>query len=143
MNRLALFLSVILFICPTWFAAAFVVAPSLTPLRRVATNLADGAVDDADLVARRIIVIGDVQGGYYRSCVKNEASRFRRLVGTMSPPDDGDEAEIYIEGKEKMVDSFIRWVKRGNVGLSQVTTVKTVIEEDPTGLFDGFYVKMQ
>ena len=35
--------------------------------------------DDDELVARRIIVTGDVQGGYYRSCVLNEVSRV--LVG--------------------------------------------------------------
>jgi len=28
--------------------------------------------DDDEIVAKRIIVKGDVQGGYYRSCVKNE-----------------------------------------------------------------------
>lgn len=77
-----------------------------------------GGEDPSELVARKIIVVGDVQGGYYRSCVKNEvrvlltfkmsvwcccnhllqqASRFRRLVGTMTPPDDSDEAEIYVE----------------------------------------------
>jgi hypothetical protein len=32
----------------------------------------DGAVDPNEIVARRIIVKGDVQGGYYRSCVVNE-----------------------------------------------------------------------
>lgn len=26
-----------------------------------------------------------------------QAGRFRRLIGTMSPPDDSDEAEIYVE----------------------------------------------
>lgn len=41
-----------------------------------------------------------------------------------------------------MVDGFVRWVKRGKVGLSQVTTVTNVIEEEPTGLYDGFYVKL-
>eukprot|EP00547_Thalassionema_nitzschioides_P003409 CAMPEP_0194200174 /NCGR_PEP_ID=MMETSP0156-20130528/898_1 /TAXON_ID=33649 /ORGANISM="Thalassionema nitzschioides, Strain L26-B" /LENGTH=61 /DNA_ID=CAMNT_0038925141 /DNA_START=331 /DNA_END=516 /DNA_ORIENTATION=+ len=58
----------------------------------------------------------------------------------MSPPDDSDEAEIYVEGKKKMVDGFVRWCQRGNVGLSQVTKVKDIFEEDPTGLYDGFYV---
>jgi len=29
-----------------------------------------------ELIARRIIVEGDVQGGYYRSCVRNEVSCF-------------------------------------------------------------------
>lgn len=36
--------------------------------------LADGSSEDADIVARRITVKGDVQGGYYRSCVANEVS---------------------------------------------------------------------
>ena len=30
--------------------------------------------EDQDIVARRIIVTGSVQGGYYRSCVLNEVS---------------------------------------------------------------------
>jgi acylphosphatase len=62
----------------------------------------------------------------------------------MSPPTpESDTAEIYVEGKRKMVDSFIRWCdkKSSNVGLSQTMTVKQVIEEDPTGLYDDFYVK--
>jgi hypothetical protein len=42
-----------------------------------------------------------------------------------------------------MVDGFVRWCKRGSksVGLSQVITVEDIIEESPTGLYDGFYVK--
>ena len=39
---------------------------------------------------------GDV-GGYYRTCVLNEAGKFRRLTGTMSDPDDSKTAEIYVE----------------------------------------------
>jgi acylphosphatase len=63
-------------------------------------------------------------------------------VGTMSPPEEGvDEAEIYIEGTRKMVDGFIRWCRKGDVGLSQFTKVTEVLEEEPTGLYDDFYVK--
>lgn len=111
--------------------------------RQPATKLflADEIPGDKDIIAKRITVKGDVQGGYYRSCVRNEAARFRRLVGTMSPPDDSKEAEIYVEGSRKMVDGFIRWCQRGSVGLSQVVEVSSVAEEDPTGLYDGFYVK--
>ena len=72
-----------------------------------------------------------------------KAGRFRRLVGTMTPPSDTDEAEIYVEGKKKMVDGFIRWCKKGDVGLSQVVKVVEVLEEDPTGLYDGFYAKVR
>lgn len=35
---------------------------------------AEGGDDQNEIVARRIIVKGDVQGGYYRSCVLNEVS---------------------------------------------------------------------
>lgn len=60
----------------------------------------------------------------------------------MSPPDlNSDEAEIYVEGKQKMVDGFIRWCERGNVGLNQQASVSAVLEEDPTGMYDEFYAK--
>ena len=32
--------------------------------------------DPSELIARRIVVEGDVQGGYYRSCVLNEVREF-------------------------------------------------------------------
>lgn len=100
-------------------------------------------VDPNEIVARRIVVEGDVQGGYYRSCVRNEAGRFRRLSGTMTPPDDSKKAEIYVEGKLKMIEGFVRWCKKSDVGLSQRISVSEVTEEDPTGLYDDFYVKVR
>jgi hypothetical protein len=46
------------------------VGPSL---QAATSKEAEGtAVDPNETVARRIIVKGDVQGGYYRSCVLNE-----------------------------------------------------------------------
>jgi len=163
---------------PSW---AFVITPGSAVGKPIATaqrlhratlfasqSSHDAGGDSSELVARRIVVKGDVQGGYYRSCVLNEVSsrdenvlgsfrnvnkeltpflgqagRFRRLVGTMTPPDDTDTAEIYVEGKRKMVDGFVRWCKKGNVGLSQVVHVQDVLEEEPTGLYDEFYVKVR
>lgn len=60
----------------------------------------------------------------------------------MSPPDDSKEAEIYVEGKRKMVEGFVRWCRKSDVGLSQVIQVTEVLDEDPTGLYDDFYVKV-
>ena len=40
-----------------------------------------------------------------------------------------------------MVEGFIRWCKKGDVGLSQKIEVENVIDEDPTGLYDDFYVQ--
>ena len=116
---------------------------SLTPnWNQQADDYAASGIDPNETIARRVIVTGDVDGGYYRSCVKNEASRFRKLIGTMSPPDNDNSrrAEIYVEGKRKMVDGFVRWCKRGDVGLSQSVVVESVVDEYPTGLYDDFYV---
>mmetsp|Transcript_19708 Transcript_19708/g.29172 ORF Transcript_19708/g.29172 Transcript_19708/m.29172 type:complete len:144 (-) Transcript_19708:414-845(-) len=121
---------------------AFSPTHSLSRHYQVALSAASDGSGTDDIVAKRIKLTGDVNGGYYRACVLNEASRFRRLVGTMTPPEEGSkEAEIYVEGKKKMVESFIRWCQRGNVGLSQVITVDHIEEEDPTGLYDDFYLK--
>lgn len=60
----------------------------------------------------------------------------------MTPPDaNSKEAEIYVEGKRRMVDGFVRWCQKSNVGLSQVVKVKEVREEEPTGLYEDFYVQ--
>jgi hypothetical protein len=40
-----------------------------------------------------------------------------------------------------MVEGFLRWCKKGDVGLSQRATVAEIKEEEATGLYDGFYVK--
>jgi hypothetical protein len=40
-----------------------------------------------------------------------------------------------------MIDGFIRWCEKGDVGLNQNSSVVNVKEEEPTGLFDDFYVK--
>ena len=36
---------------------------------------------------------------------------------------------------------FVTGCKKGNVGLSQVVGVTDIMDEEPTGLYDGFYVK--
>jgi len=75
------------------------VSPRNLSQRSFGTHIAAESSDNSpdDIIARRIIVEGDVEGGYYRSCVRNEAGRFRRLSGTMTPPDDSRKAEIYVE----------------------------------------------
>jgi len=107
------------------------------------SSSADGNADDDpdEIITASIKVSGDV-GGYYRACVLNEAGKFRGLVGTMSPPDDRREAEIYVEGKRKKVDGFVRWCKRSKVGLSQLSQVdEVVLGDEPLGLYDDFYCR--
>eukprot|EP00986_Skeletonema_menzelii_P014835 scaffold10375_cov123-Skeletonema_menzelii.AAC.7 len=68
-----------------------------TTTRHAASSSSSAGGDPNEIIARKIIVCGDVDGGYYRSCVKNEGGRFRKLIGTMTPPDDSKRAEILIE----------------------------------------------
>ena len=72
---------------PNNAVTAFAVAPSIqstSPLPRTIVR-AGGDDDEPDLVAKRIIVSGDVQGGYYRSCVLNEVSfsKLKCVLGAM------------------------------------------------------------
>lgn len=97
-----------------------------------------------EIISAKISLEGDVDGGYYRACVLNEAGKFRRLVGTMTPPEGNRKAEIYVEGKKKMVEGFIRWCQRGNknVGLCQLTEVTNVEYGDEIlGLYEEFYCR--
>ncbi|KAL7476162.1 hypothetical protein ACHAW6_002043 [Cyclotella cf. meneghiniana] len=117
-----------------------IISTSCATSSQLAMTTDSADLDPNETIARRIVVTGDVSGGYYRSCVTNEAKRFRNLKGTMSPPDDSKRAEIYVEGKRKSIESFIRWCHRGDVGLSQSIKVEQVVEEFPTGMYDDFYV---
>lgn len=93
---------------------------------------AEVEADPTEVIGRRIIVSGDVDGGYVRTCINNEAGRFRRLLGVMTPPDGTRKAEIYVEGKRKQVEAFVRWCNRGSksVGLSQKMDVLEVLAPD-------------
>lgn len=42
-----------------------------------------------------------------------------------------------------MLDGFVRWCEKSDVGLSQQISVSEVLEEEPTGLYDDFYVKVR
>jgi hypothetical protein len=73
MNRLVSFLTFFL-IASNHVVTAFAPTSFLSTAVYGATTRLYVAADaeESDLVARRIVVTGDVQGGYYRSCVLNE-----------------------------------------------------------------------
>jgi hypothetical protein len=100
----------------SWMAHAFVLQnnnghgryPSLSISSRLAVEThqpTSGSIDNNDdnddpeeVIARRIIVKGDVQGGYYRSCVLNEVSNepfvsflFKEDTDDINNDDDDDD----------------------------------------------------
>jgi hypothetical protein len=66
-SRVVLFLALLTVSAVTAFVP--ITRTSLPPTRLHAEA---SSGDPNDIIARRIIVTGDVQGGYYRSCVQNE-----------------------------------------------------------------------
>ena len=73
--------------------AVVVVPTMMTTIKKTTTTALRGArggldyyaaagIDPNELIARRIVVVGDVDGGYYRSCVKNEVSRKASFFGS-------------------------------------------------------------
>ena len=82
MNRLHAILSLILALTFS-FVGAF--APSLASTNRLAFHpklaaTKGSSADESEVIARRIIVTGDVQRGYYRSCVLNEVGCNPKLM---------------------------------------------------------------
>ena len=55
----------------------------LTPpsaARYASASTTEGGGDPSEVIARKIVVCGDVDGGYYRSCVKNEVCLFHHIM---------------------------------------------------------------
>ena len=72
MNRLVSFLAFFL-IASNHVVTAFAPTSLSAAVHGATTRLyVTAGAEESDLVARRIVVTGDVQGGYYRSCVLNE-----------------------------------------------------------------------
>jgi hypothetical protein len=74
MNHIKFFRTTIfLFVGLCHISSAFVIKGHPTPTMVKLSAASDSTSVDADeIIARRIVVTGDVQGGYYRSCVRNE-----------------------------------------------------------------------
>lgn len=127
----------------TFVSSRKVLGENLIRLYDASSAEPETAKDPKEIIACRIQIQGAAQGGYFRACVKNEARRFRNLIGTMSPPSEDPDAvaEIYVEGKRKMIEGFVRWCEKGDVGLNQLSKVLSVsYDELPTGLYEDFYV---
>lgn len=82
-----------------------------------------------DVVRRRILVDGRVQGVFYRASAEREANRLG-VAGSARNRRDG-RVEMVVEGKPEAVDAFIAWARLGPPR-ADVTDI-TVTDEPPTG----------
>ena len=90
----------------------------------------------APLVARRVVVTGQVQGVFFRDCTRREASR-RGVAGWVRNCADGT-VEALFEGLPGAVAELVRWCESG----PRHATVHDldVSDAEPEGL-QGFTIR--
>jgi acylphosphatase len=90
----------------------------------------------SDVVRRRVVVRGDVQGVFFRDSTREEAEK-RGVSGSVTNRDDGA-VEAVFEGPRDAVEALVAFSREGP-SRAQVEDVE-VIEEEPEGLGGGFRV---
>jgi acylphosphatase len=82
-----------------------------------------------DVVRRRAVVSGQVQGVFFRDGTRREATR-RRLAGSARNLPDGT-VEVVVEGPAGDVAALLAWLRQGTPQ-SRVAAVD-VTDEEPEG----------
>ena len=74
-----------------------------------------------NLIGKKIIVKGRVQGVGFRYATRNQALKIGEIYGWVKNMPD-QTVQLYVEGEEKKVDDLIAWCYRGST-LSEVNEV--------------------
>lgn len=90
-----------------------------------------------EVVARRVVVGGHVQGVFFRVSAARRA-RTRGVVGWVRNRDDGC-VEAHVQGNVEDVDAVIAWIHDGGPPAARVTDVH--ISAADTVDADGFTVR--
>ena len=90
----------------------------------------------ADIVRKRVVVDGVVQGVFFRSATQREAARLGVSGWVRNLPDG--RVEAVFEGPEDAVDSAVAWSRTGPE--RAIVTSVEVADEEPQGL-RGFGVR--
>ncbi len=88
------------------------------------------------MIAKHLVVIGEVQGVYFRASTQVEAAKYG-LKGWVKNLGNGN-VEIHIEGPEQEVQQLIQWANNGptHANVAEVQVNEAAIEE-----FDSFQIK--
>jgi acylphosphatase len=90
-----------------------------------------------DVVRRRVVVRGEVQGVFFRDSTKREAAT-RGIAGWVTNRDDGA-VEAVFEGPADAVEAMLEWCRSGP-SRAEVEDMEVSLEEHPDGL-EGFEVR--
>jgi acylphosphatase len=91
----------------------------------------------ADVVRRRVIVRGEVQGVFFRDSTRKEAES-RGVSGWVRNRDDGA-VEAVFEGPADAVEAMVEWCRTGP-SRADVEDMDVSLDQDPDGL-EGFEVR--
>lgn len=88
----------------------------------------------SEIIRRRVLVSGRVQGVSFRAYTRS-AARQLGVTGWVRNLSDG-KVEALVEGKPEQVNSMMAWFRKGSP-FSKVDRV-SIYEEAPTGEFNDF-----
>ena len=91
----------------------------------------------ADVVQKRVVVHGEVQGVFFRDSTRKEAES-RGITGWVCNRSDGA-VEAVFEGSADAVDAMVEWCRSGP-SRAQVEDMDVSLEPGTDG-FDGFEVR--
>jgi acylphosphatase len=91
----------------------------------------------ADVVRRRVIVRGEVQGVFFRDSTRKQAES-EGVSGWVRNRDDGS-VEAVFEGPPAAVEAMVEWCRSGP-SRAEVEDMDVILEEDPDAL-EGFRVR--
>jgi acylphosphatase len=83
-----------------------------------------------DIVRRRVLVRGQVQGVFFRASAEREAAR-HHVAGSARNLNDGS-VELIVEGSSNAVDAMVAWARLGPPR-ARVEGIE-VVDEPPEGL---------
>lgn len=90
-----------------------------------------------DVVARRVVVRGDVQGVFFRASTRDQADACG-VTGWVRNNPDGT-VEAHLEGRRQDVAEVLDWIRRGGPPRARVEAVEDA--EARTSGDDGFEVR--
>jgi len=105
-------------------------------VRTLVTDTPLGSQAVAEIVRRRIVVEGHVQGVWFRASAEREAARLG-IAGSAANRYDGS-VELVAEGNADAVERFVAWAEAGPP--RAVVTSVHITNETPTGV-RGFDVR--
>ena len=95
--------------------------------------MSDQETKQPEIITRRLLIHGKVQGVYYRASAQTEALKLK-LSGWVRNLQSGD-VEALVSGPEDAVDTFIDWTRQGPPAARVLRVEVSAADAPGPGLF--------